>query len=191
MPTKAQLRRTMMRQQLYTGCTRVRGGRGGSVILESRLLQMWPEYLDMEHVAAKPVLTLADVAAMHKQKQTPQFNDFPPRRLSCQELATIGQWHDKAKAAEQDSIGAAVVEATLRKRVFELEKEIARLQEEEEREHREDSELLNKLNETCVECHTLQEKISKAQEECDKLDGRLDLFNTRGGHGVEGKRHRS
>ena len=70
-----------MRTKLYTGHMIPMGGRGGAPIPESSadasrpgLIQMWPIYLDMELAAAKPTLSLPDVAAMLEQQQMPAFN---------------------------------------------------------------------------------------------------------------------
>ena len=59
--------RTQTRRQLYTGHAIVVEGRGGVVIREGCLLQMWPKYLTSERAALKPTLLLPDAVAMLKQ----------------------------------------------------------------------------------------------------------------------------
>jgi len=100
--------RKRLRQQVYTALTTVVQGRGGDDITESRLLQMWPQYLDVERAAAKPTLSLADVAAMLEGKQTPQYHAMRPRDLSEAELAVISAWHAKAQAEEREKCGDAL-----------------------------------------------------------------------------------
>lgn len=97
--------RTEMRQQLYAGCTRVKDGRPGVDIPTSRLLEMWPKYLDIERAAAKPTLTLTDVAAMLEEKETPRFNALLPRKLCEEELDAIRIWFRKADAEERGLLG--------------------------------------------------------------------------------------
>ena len=95
MPTAAQRERTQMRTKLYTGHMIPMGGRGGAPIPESSadasrpgLIQMWPIYLGMELAAAKPTLSLPDVAAMMELQQAPAFHALAARQLSENELAT-------------------------------------------------------------------------------------------------------
>ena len=118
MPTAAQRERTQMRTKLYTGHMIPMGGRGGAPIPESNadasrpgLIQMWPIYLDMELAAAKPTLSLPDVAAMLEQQQAPAFHALAARQLSENELATIRAWYGRAREKQEEQLGAALAQA--------------------------------------------------------------------------------
>jgi len=111
------LDRKLYRQKLYAARTPLYGGRGGVAIPESSadarrpgLVQMWPLYLDAELAAAKPTLSLPDVAAMLEQRATPQFHGFAPRPLSENEVRVIRAWYDAAKARESEQLGAALAQ---------------------------------------------------------------------------------
>ena len=118
MPTAAQRERTQMRTKLYSGHMIPMGGRGGAPIPESNadasrpgLIQMWPIYLDMELAAAKPTLSLPDVAAMLEQQQAPAFHALAARQLSENELATIRAWYGRAQEKQEEQLGAALAQA--------------------------------------------------------------------------------
>ena len=108
MTTPAQRERTQLRTKLYTRRQIPSNGRGGGDIDESDLLQMWPRLLDMEHLAAKPSLTLPGIAAMLEARQTPAFHAMAPRPLSEHEVAVIRAWLAKAEEQRRTDLGDAL-----------------------------------------------------------------------------------
>ena len=105
MPSPAQRERTQLRTKLYTGHMIPSNGRGGGGIDESDLLPMWPKHLDMEHAAAKPTLTLPDIAAMLGTHKTPAFHAMVPRTLSGSEITTTRTWLARAEEQRRTDLG--------------------------------------------------------------------------------------
>ena len=106
MPTPAQRERTEMREKLYACKTR-----GGGDVCELARVQLWPLYLEIELRAAKPTLTLAGMAVMIEEEQTPAFGKFPQRPLTQPELVTIRAFYDNAAAQQREVLGDAIAAA--------------------------------------------------------------------------------